>query len=362
MSSIAFFITPHGFGHAARSCAVIQELKRMEPSLTFLILTTVPKEFFDNSLDFEFLYHPLQTDVGFIQRSALEIDMAATIDSLRSFYGSPAPNKDRIINLLRKSDTKLIISDISPLGIQMAQELGLRSILIENFTWDWIYRFYEAKFPQLAPISSLIEDIYKSASFRIRTIPYCGKCKDDLVVPPVSRCLKNSREATRKKLNVGLGEKMILVSMGGVSEELRFLNEGFLNELKKYSVRLVCCSDGGGLKNFENVIFLPQFSNYYHPDLVNASDGVIGKLGYSTVAEVANTGVPFAFVVREDYPEMDCLKDFVLTFQNTLEVNAQRFKTGNILEQVLSLLEFERIEPNDINGAEECAKFILQCV
>jgi hypothetical protein len=32
----------------------------------------------------------------------------------------------------------------------------------------------------------------------------------------------------------------------------------------------------------QNLVLLPHHSGFYHPDLVNASDAVIGKVGYST--------------------------------------------------------------------------------
>jgi len=360
MTSIAFFITPHGFGHAARTCAIIQELLKRLPSVTPLILSTVPKEFFQNSIERDFLYYPFQTDVGFVQASALEVDMDKSITTLENFYGNYEENAKDIKDLLLKTDTKLVVSDISPIGIQIANELNLTSILIENFTWDWIYEFYEDRVPKLRPIINKIKEINQTAQYRIRTIPYCGEYDCDLIVPPVSRCVRKGRDRVREELNIGAGEKMILVSMGGVFERLSFINESFVEELRNYPVKLVCCTDGVGLRDCGNVIFLPKFSQFYHPDLVNASDGVIGKLGYSTLAEVANTGVPFAFVVREDYPEMDCLKTFALTLGNALEVNLLEFREGDMIQKVLGLLGLRRSNADAKNGAGECADFIVK--
>ena len=52
-----------------------------------------------------------------------------------------------------------------------------------------------------------------------------------------------------------------------------------------------------------HIIRLPAQSAFYHPDLIHAADVVVGKLGYSTLAEVWAAGVPFGYVVRPQFPE-----------------------------------------------------------
>ena len=47
---IAYFITPHGFGHAARAAAVMVALQAIDPALQFDIFTQVPHRFFQDSL------------------------------------------------------------------------------------------------------------------------------------------------------------------------------------------------------------------------------------------------------------------------------------------------------------------------
>jgi len=359
MSCVAFFVTPHGFGHASRACAVIQELRRIAPSITPLILTTVPKKFFENSLEDGFFYYPVETDVGFAQLSALEIDMEKTVADLKRFYKSYHERAKDVKDLLKRNDTRLVVCDISPFGIQIASELNLRSVLIENFTWDWMYGFYEQRFPELVPISRHIKEVNQTSSYRVRTIPYCGQAPYDLLVPPISRGIRNSRDKVREKLAIKPNEKMVLVSMGGVFEELRFINARFLEGLKHHSVKIVCTTEDRGFKRSDNLIFFPKLSDFYHPDLLNASDGVIGKLGYSTLAEVAHTGVPSAFVVRKDHPETDYLRSFLHTLGNGLEVTLMEFRGKGMLEKVEKLLELERTEARWANGASECANLIV---
>ena len=77
METIACFVSPHGFGHAARACAVIEALSRSRPAFRFHIFTTVPRWFFAESLSGCFEYHLCCTDIGLVQVSPLEEDLEA---------------------------------------------------------------------------------------------------------------------------------------------------------------------------------------------------------------------------------------------------------------------------------------------
>ncbi len=46
MGSLAYFISPHGFGHAARACAVMSAILERMPGVRFEIFTEVPRWFF----------------------------------------------------------------------------------------------------------------------------------------------------------------------------------------------------------------------------------------------------------------------------------------------------------------------------
>ena len=76
---VAFFISPHGFGHAARAASVMEALAEIESSLQFDIFTTVPDWFFANSNSFGYQYHRLETDIGLIQKTPFEEDLPATV-------------------------------------------------------------------------------------------------------------------------------------------------------------------------------------------------------------------------------------------------------------------------------------------
>lgn len=82
--NIGFFVSSHGFGHAARASAVMQKLWEQKPG-NFYIYTSTPEWFFHNSLRFPFEYIRVQTDVGLVQSTPFEEDIEKTITSLQEF-------------------------------------------------------------------------------------------------------------------------------------------------------------------------------------------------------------------------------------------------------------------------------------
>jgi hypothetical protein len=47
---IAFFISPHGYGHAARAAGIMEALSGLDPLIRFELFTMVPRWFFADSL------------------------------------------------------------------------------------------------------------------------------------------------------------------------------------------------------------------------------------------------------------------------------------------------------------------------
>jgi UDP-N-acetylglucosamine:LPS N-acetylglucosamine transferase len=106
------------------------------------------------------------------------------------------------------------------------------------------------------------------------------------------------------------------------------------------------------------VICLPLRSAFYHPDLVQAADAVIGKVGYSTLAEVHHSGVPFGYISRRNYPEMPGLIAFVERHVAGLELHDADLGAGVEPDFIDRLLALPRRPPAQVNGADEIAEFL----
>jgi hypothetical protein len=98
----------------------------------------------------------------------------------------------------------------------------------------------------------------------------------------------------------------------------------------------------------------------FHPNLVNACDAVIGKVGYSTLAEVYHAGLPFGYIPRQEFRESSRLVEYIAQHMPGLAITPAQFDDGSWLSQLPQLLALPRLTRHAPNGADQAARFIHQ--
>jgi UDP:flavonoid glycosyltransferase YjiC (YdhE family) len=360
-SRIAYFISPHGYGHAARAAAVMMALRERDPAIRFEIFTLVPRWFFEDSLSESFGYHSLLTDIGLVQKTPLIEDLPETLRRLDSFLPFDGPQIQEIAGQVSRLQCQLVICDIAPLGIAVAREAGIPSVLVENFTWDWIYQGYVKYEPRLAPHIAYLQDQFDKADYRIQTKPVCQRHTADLITSPVSRKVRTPAREIRRQLGIPDTARTVMITMGGIPWDYTFLarlanpNDFYFvipGAAEGMQVRRNSPDGSGGL------VLLPHHSDFFHPDLVNACDAVIGKAGYSTLAEVYSAGVPFGYVARPKFRESQVLAAFIEQQMQGLAITEIQFRNGRWLSLVSDLLALPRIRRQGAAGADPVAHFL----
>ncbi len=130
---LAFFVSPHGFGHAARVAAVMAAVHE-RTGAEFEIFTTVPRWFFDESLAGLFRYYEVVCDVGFVQVSALRYDLRRTVQALNDLVPFDPVLLDALGARVHEAGCSAVLCDISSLGIAVAERAQVPSVLIESFS------------------------------------------------------------------------------------------------------------------------------------------------------------------------------------------------------------------------------------
>lgn len=322
----------------------------------FHVFTKVPPRFFQSSLADSFSYHALLTDVGCVQKGPLEQDIPATVEALDRLLPFDGSRIEALAEEVRRSGCGLVVCDIAPMGIRVARAAGLPSVLVENFTWDWLYSGFQGESSRLGEHGRYLRQVFDEADHRIQTEPVCEEVASAaLVTRPVSRAFRADPGSVREALGVPRGARVVLVTMGGIpgrrpvpvpapgAGETIFVLPG-----------AAAAPEGG-----DHRILLPEHSSFFHPDLINASDAVVGKLGYSTLAEVYHAGVPYGYVPAPRFRESGVLGRFIEERMEGRAIDVADFEAGrwgSALEELLSLPRQPRGEPN---GARQVAAFIL---
>jgi len=356
LTKIAYFITPHGFGHAARASAVMGALLKKNPNLHFDIFTWVPKWFFDHTLAGHFDYFPYETDVGMVQNNSLTENFPATVQKLDAMLPFCVPCLGGLVTQIKLDKCALVLCDVAPMGIAVARAAGIPSILIENFTWDWIYEGYLEQAPALVPHIKYLKKIFTETDYLIQTHPLCETKHADLTVPPISRPIKTPAAEIRHALGIPLSAKVVLLTMGGMHWDYTFLQK---LESQNNTYFIIPGSVENEMVIRNNLVLLPHASPYFHPDLINAADAVVGKVGYSTLAEIYQAGIPFGYVTRAQFTESAILVDFIQREMTGIEITPSEFETGNWTAKLPQLLALPKTAGNRPNGADEVSAFVL---
>jgi len=354
--SIAYFVSPHGFGHAARAAAVMEAVSKIRSDVSFELFTTVPDWFFSQSLSSSFAVRQVVSDIGLVQVDPLREDLEETVQLLERFWSTLPETAESIVAEWGDALPEAVVSDISPLGLEVARLAGLRSILIENFTWDWIYSAYRDRSPALARFGDLYAELASTASTHVQCEPACRAVSEAVTVKPVSREARSSTAETRRALGLDEGDDrpFILLTMGG----LGWRGEGPTDDDARVIVTLGGCDR---LERSAGVVRLPNRSPVYPPDLMRAADAVVGKLGYSTVAECYRAGTRLGFVRRPGFPESPILEAFVKERLPAVEMEIapgagpDRWRTD--LERLLALPSGPAVAEN---GATEIARLLTR--
>ena len=146
-----------------------------------------------------------------------------------------------------------------------------------------------------------------------------------------------------------------MITTGGVARSYDFLRK--LHDDPQHHFLIPGASPAVTIQ--DKLVLLPTYSEFHHPDLVNASDVVIGKAGYSTIAEIYYAGLPFGFVSRPTYPEHEPLAKFIESEMMGMAIEEFEFQSGDFALRLKDLLDMPRIARREPNGAEQIAEFLM---
>jgi hypothetical protein len=310
-SSIVFYVSGHGFGHATREVEVINTL---EPALRaigmadrIVLRTAADPWLFDRTLRVPVERLPAQVDTGIVQLDSLRLDEDATFREARAFYSTfDARAKDEA-ELLRALNARLVVADISPLGFEAAHRAKVPSIGVSNFTWDWILEGYPEHAAAAGMIISTIRVANRKATLALRLPLHGGfeTCPVIEDIPFIARHAARGRDDVRGALGIPFDKPAVLASFGAYGVE--HLADGHIDCLPDWTVvvsdRTTADARANGVVRIsEDRVF---DTGVRYEDLVGAVDVVLTKPGYGIVSECIANDTALAYTSRGRFAEYD---------------------------------------------------------
>jgi L-arabinokinase len=363
---IVWYVSSHGLGHASRDLEVINEIGRRRPGLRIVMRTSVPASFVEQSATVPIELQQAESDTGVAQIDSLQIDEGATARRAAAFHEDFKARADAEASVLRELGATLVVADVPPLACAAAERAGIPSVVLGNFTWDWIY----AGFPQFetaAPgVIDAIADAYARATRALR-LPLHGGFETMRTVvrdvPFIARTSPRGRDAARQTLGLNPEDTAVLVSFGGFG-----LHLDHHAILRDSPIRLIM-TDGGSPPRGDSpnpLRLTPRMladRNLRYEDLVAAADVVVSKPGYGIVSECIANGTALLYTPRNRFAEQDVFEREMPGLLRCRRIDRDDLLTGNWREHIEALLG-QRHPPtiSSVNGAEQAAATILEYV
>ena len=357
---VAFAISGHGFGHAARQTAIMRALRRRRPDVAIDIRTSAPRWLFERALDFPFSFERVQVDTGVVQVDSLEVDVGASIARAAAFHGALDTRAEAEARALTARGVDLVVADVPPLACAAAARAGIPAVAVGNFTWDWIYAGYAETATAAPDLLRTLRDAYAAATGAWRLPLHGGFDAFDTVVDTPLVARRSAREPGQVRRQLGLPPHRVLAlfafgryGVGNVdwSEVARTERCHVVFTTRSHTAR---GPDGTSFTTLDEEAMTRRGVAF--EDLVAAVDVVVTKPGYGMIAECAVNDTAMLYTSRGRFPEYDVLVAGLPALVRAAFIGHDELFAGRWHAHLDGLLNRPRPDPPASNGAQVVAE------
>ena len=336
-------ISSHGFGHLAIGAPVLNAVAALIPKLRLTVRSALPEKLLRERITIPFDLLPEASDFGFIMRNATLIDHAASAEAYRAAHLNWPQRVAQDAELLQKLRVDRVLSNISYLPLAAAAETGLPAFALCSLNWADLFWHYFGDSDWARPLHEEMLAAYRSATF-IRITPGMPMpmLPRQQVVGPIS--------VIGQRHDLGLGKRSVMVAMGGIAHRLPIEQWPRTPGILWLTPPLWRC-------RHPDAVSWDQFGLGF-TDLLASVDAIVTKPGYGTFTEAAANGTPVLYQRRDDWPEQDCLIEWLAVHGNAREIAVDRLHGGDLLDALAALWARPQPPRPLLDGAQAAARII----
>jgi hypothetical protein len=340
-------ISGHGFGHVAQTAPVLNRLHQIMPQLHITVRSSVPIEHLRSRIQAPFTHLVSVGDIGMVMSSALLVDIDKSRAAYREFHADWDARVNAEAALLLDLKADMVLSNVGYLALAGAQRAKIRNAALCSLNWSDIYRHYCGD----DEIARQIQSSYSQADIFLRATP--GMEMSDiprlLAISPIAEPGTNRSGELRHHLKLSTQEKLVLISMGGISNHLPIDNWPRIDGVRYLVQEETHHPDAF---NFNNLTF--TFN-----ELMLSCDALLCKPGYGSFMEAACSGVPVLYVTRPDWPESPALISWLQQHGVCREISAEAFARGDLKAELDWLWQQTTMEKVIPDGANQVADWLF---
>lgn len=299
--NICFYLSDHGFGHIARNIPMIVSVIKNYDACIYVVCGERHIEFAKQNLEMmltaeeyeRISFRSEHTDIGLIcKEGTLLVDTDKLTQACTEYLAQLPQRAETEAKWLTENKIDAVLCDMPLWSIEACEIANVPLLYVGNFTWTELYREF------------LPETIWKTYA------NYYGKIRHTMLYalrnPEMLEFLKNS-EITKTSVTArSFNEDAVAEIMSKHKRPIIFVALGMSAQFKEpVDVSDVpydfYTTEGVSLVG-ENVEVIP-YSTLNTQDCVAASDYVISKAGWGTVAECLLSQKPMALFSRDSVLE-----------------------------------------------------------
>ena len=352
-------ISAHGLGHLAQVAPVLNTLFRLRPHVRLTIRSAVPEARLRTRLPMPFDLITARSDFGFIMHDATRLDLPASAQTYRDFHAHWAQRVADEIRVQTVLAPDLVLTDVAYLPLAAAARTNTPACAMCSLNWADLFAHLFGSERWAPPIHAQILAAYRSAKTFFRPTP--SMLMDDLgntcAVGPVATIGQNRRAELAAHLGLDPQTRLVLIGFGGFDKALGEqpwpATEG-IHWLTPPNWPRGNAADRAqpAMTSFETL-------EWPFIDLLASVDAVLTKPGYGTFVEAACNNVPVLYLLRENWPEQDCLIDWLHRHARSAAIDEAALFTPQLSQSLDSLWCQSAPDTPTPDGNREIAEQLL---
>ena len=347
-------------GHATRVLAVVNALRAKSPDSQIYIRAHLLRNVFDSINSINFHLSNAKLDVGVIEKDLFSQNVHTTLAQYAEINSNRSSIVEEEQTFIREKRIDLVVSDIPPIASDIGAAVGIPTIAIGNFSWDFIYQPYVERYPQFKGIIDDIQSSYAKTNLLLR-LPLHHEMvafpnKRD--IPLIARQPQSSPESIRSRLDIHADDsrRLLLVELSTENS----VSSRAVKELVEAEDYIVLSFLPLPVEDRHAIRMLSSEWQVEFPEIVQASDVVISKLGYGIVSECIAGHTPLLYVPRDEFAEFDVIRNGMQEMLPSHLMPRNDFLKGGWYRHIEHLLAKDFTWPTTrLDGANVASDIIL---
>jgi hypothetical protein len=338
--TLVVYVTSHGFGHLARTAAVLNRIPADVP-----VTIRSHKNLFQHWR--ERLKRPAElehyvSDAGAVNPpgDSAATDQAATLALAQRVHAEAMAGITEEIRTIKERNAGAVLCDASAVPLVAARRAGVPGYLMSNFTWADIYAPYaRACGGDALRFVADLRACYRQAVATFRLEPAMSMSWMPRIIEAgmVVTEGRNRGSELRRLLSLRNSHSLVYIYLGRYGQ--KDLEWKALECLAELGIHFVSYYPAANAKP-SNFHVVPS-ADWPGGDLIASSDAIVAKAGYGTVCEAMARGTPMIYPPRFGFAEHRSLDRALRGWGGGVAISSRRFREFDLRRALDRALEIK---------------------